>query len=121
MNNFKIIYLLLFVFNLKKNILSALKKKIDTDKLTKVADIFSGLAHPIRLEILEFLESCEPVTVGEILKEIECDPTLLTHHLTKMKHIGILDSTKQGRNVFYRLVMPEITNIFDCIHNCNIR
>jgi len=94
------------------------KRKIGAKKLKRVADIFTGLAHPVRLEIVGFLEHGQPVTVGEILSEVKIDPTLLTHHLTKMKHIGILDSRREGRNVFYKLAIPEITKVFDCIENC---
>ena len=97
---------------------AAVRKRISYNKLGKVAEIFSGLAHPTRIEILEILEGGEVFSVGKILNEIKIDPTLLTHHLTKMKHMGILKSTKEGRNVYYQLAMPEITNILDCIENC---
>jgi DNA-binding transcriptional ArsR family regulator len=96
------------------------KRKINAYKLDKVASIFSALAHPIRLEILEFLEDGNEYTVGEILEYMKIDPTLLTHHLTKMRHVGIVESTKEGRNIYYKLSLSEITNVFDCIQNCKI-
>lgn len=97
------------------------RRRISYSKLGKVAEIFSGLAHPTRLEILEILEHGKSLSVGEILAEIGIDPTLLTHHLTKMKHLGILQSTKEGRNVYYQLAMPEITSVLDCIQECKIK
>jgi ArsR family transcriptional regulator len=97
------------------------RRQINYNKLGRVAEIFGGLAHPIRLEILEILEGGKAFTVGEILEELKIDPTLLTHHLTKMKHLGILKSTKQGRNVYYQLAMLEITSVLDCIQNCDIK
>ncbi|MDH5609753.1 MAG: metalloregulator ArsR/SmtB family transcription factor [Cyclobacteriaceae bacterium] len=96
-------------------------KRIGYNKLSRIAEIFSGLAHPIRLEILELLEDGNSMSVGEILKEIKIEPTLLTHHLSKMKYLGILESSKEGRNVYYRLAILEISNIFDCIQNCRVR
>lgn len=101
--------------------MEAVKRQISYNKLGKVAEIFSGLAHPTRLEILEILEGGRPATVGEILEEIKIDATLLTHHLSKMRHLGILKSTKKGRNVYYQLTMPEITDVLDCIQNCRIK
>lgn len=97
------------------------RRRISYNKLGKVAEIFSGLAHPTRLEILEILEDGSALSVGQILSQIVIDPTLLTHHLTKMKHLGILKSSKQGRNVYYQLDMPEITDVLDCIQNCKIK
>jgi DNA-binding transcriptional ArsR family regulator len=97
------------------------RRRISYNKLGKVAEIFSGLAHPTRLEILEILENGKAYSVGEILDEIRIDPTLLTHHLTKMKHLGILQAKREGRNVYYQLAMPEISNVLDCIQDCKIK
>ena len=96
------------------------ERQINYSKLTRVAEIFSGLAHPTRLEILEILESGKALSVGEILAKINIDPTLLTHHLSKMKHLGILKSTKEGRNVISQLAMEDITSVLTCIENCKI-
>lgn len=101
--------------------MEAIRRRISYDKLGKVAEIFSGLAHPTRLEILETLEDGSAYSVGQILEQVNINPTLLTHHLTKMKHLGILRSSKQGRNVYYQLDMPEITDVLDCIQNCKIK
>lgn len=100
--------------------MEAVKRKISSYKLKRVADVFGGLAHPSRLEILEFMEDGQERTVGEILKYMQIEPTLLTHHLSKMKHLGILESYKEGRNIYYKLCLTEITNVFDCIQNCKI-
>ena len=100
--------------------METIKREISPNKLVKVAEIFAGLAHPTRLEILEILEGGDRLAVGEILAQLNIDATLLTHHLTKMKHLGILRSTKEGRNVYYQLAILEITGVFDCIQNCKI-
>lgn len=96
------------------------RRRIEYHKLQKVGEIFSGLAHPTRLEILEILESGNTLSVGEILNELNIDPTLLTYHLTKMKHLGILASSREGRNVYYKLALPEVVDVLGCIENCKI-
>ncbi len=100
--------------------MGAIRRKISPMKLSKVAEIFEGLAYPVRLEILELLEDGKSYAVGEILKEVKIEPSLLSHHLKKMKNIGIIDSVRQGRNIYYKLALKEITKVFDCIFNCNI-
>ena len=89
-------------------------------KLGKVAEIFGGLAYTVRLEILELLEDGKSYSVGEILNEVKIEPSLLSLHLKKMKNIGIIESLRQGRNIYYKLALKEITKVFDCIYNCNI-
>ncbi len=96
-------------------------EEISTLKLNKIAEIFQGLAYPIRLRILELLEDGEHYAVFEILEKIEVEASLLSHHLSKMKNIGILDSYRKGRNIYYFLAIKEITKVFDCIHACELK
>ncbi len=97
------------------------EERISSQKLIKIAQIFQGLAYPVRLQILELLEDGEAYAVFEILKEIDIEGSLLSHHLSKMKNIGILESYRKGRNIYYKLAIMEITKVFDCIHACELK
>lgn len=97
------------------------KDQISADKLVRISEIFQGLAFPVRLRILELLEDGRDYAVFEILEKIDIEASLLSHHLSKMKNIGILDSYRKGRNVYYRLAIKEITKVFDCIHACELK
>ena len=97
-------------------------KKIQDDQislkeLNLAATIFNCLAHPTRLEIANLLEDGKSKTVGHILSEVDVEPTLLSHHLAKMKNSGILESFRKGRYVFYRLTTKEIKPIFSYVQN----
>jgi len=120
LNNCKIICLLGLQILEYSTVLEVIDRKISTEKLGRVAEIFEGLAYPVRLRILELLESGESYSVGEIIKVVKIEPSLLSHHLRKMKNIGIIESKRQGRNIYYRLVIKEISKVFDCIYACEI-
>ena len=100
--------------------MEVINRKIGPEKIGRVAEIFEGLAYPIRLRVLELLEDGQAHSVGDILNVIKIEPSLLSHHLKKMKNIGIISSERQGRNIYYKLVLKEITKIFDCIYTCKI-
>ncbi len=95
-------------------------EQISSKKLLKISQIFQGLAFPVRLKILILLEDGKDYAVYEILENIKIEASLLSHHLTKMKNIGILESHRKGRNIYYRLVIREITKVLDCIHDCEL-
>lgn len=97
------------------------KDQVSILKLERVAEIFHGLAYPIRLQILKLLENGQDYAVYEILEKLEIEASLLSHHLIKMKNIGILDSYRKGRNIYYRLAIKEITQVFDCINACDLK
>ncbi len=96
-------------------------QKISSKKLIKISEIFQGLAFPVRLRILEMLEDGQDYAVYEILENIKIEASLLSHHLIKMKNIGILESYRKGRNVYYRLAIKEITKVLECIHECDLK
>ena len=96
-------------------------REISPQKLEKIAEIFQGLAYPVRLQILELLEDGKDYPVNEILGKVQIEASLLSHHLSKMKNIGILESYRQGRNIYYKLAIKEISKVFDCIYSCELK
>jgi len=98
------------------------KRKLSTSKLQAVAKILKTIAHPVKLEILEVLETEEPLDVSTICQRIgaECEISMMSHHLTKLKDNGILTSEKKGKQVYYRIANRYILNIFDCMKKYEI-
>ena len=97
-------------------------RQLSSIKLQAVAKIFKTIAHPVRLEVLEVLETEEPLDVGTLCKRIstECEISMMSHHLAKMKDNGILTSDKQGKQVFYKIADRHILSLFDCMENCDL-
>ena len=92
------------------------------EKLEKVAKMLKIIAHPVKLEILEVLETEEPLDVSTICKRISinCEISMMSHHLSKMRDNGIVSSKKQGKQVFYSISNRQILNIFDCMQKAII-
>jgi len=72
------------------------------------ADFFRALAHPVRLQIIEFLKSGEN-NVGSIMKALSIQQSSLSRHLTVLREAGILKSRQQGTVIYYNI---EHHNIF---------
>lgn len=99
-----------------------LKRNLKPEKLEHVAHILKTIAHPVRLEVLTVLEKQEPLSVSDILSEIdmEVEQSLLSHHLVKMKDRGLLKSVKVGKYIKYSLIDRNVLTIFDCMENCSL-
>ena len=95
------------------------KRRFSVEKLQQVAKTLKTIAHPVKLEILELLDKEEPLDVTTIWNrlEAECELSMLSHHLTKMKDNGILTSEKQGKRMLYSITHRYILKIFDCMEN----
>ncbi len=98
----------------------SLKSKYDAVQLQKITDIFKSIAFPVRLSILEVLNQVEYMSVSELVEYTKIEASLLSHHLSKMKHSGVLESVREGRYIYYKLKLKNITSIFHCIDQCEI-
>lgn len=78
------------------------------------AEICKTFSNPIRLEILHLLRNGE-ATVSQLVKKTGYSQANISQHLSIMKNKGIVQSTRRGKNVHYRLTSPKITQAFDLI------
>jgi DNA-binding transcriptional ArsR family regulator len=95
------------------------KLNLSKEKLEKAAYILKTVAHPTRLAVLQLLAETGPLPVNEISEQINCEQSLLSHHLINMKLKGILASSKEGLHVFYSLKQTEIIKLLVCVENCD--
>jgi len=78
------------------------------------AKVIKALAHPTRLFIVDQLASSEKC-VCELRDLVGADMSTVSKHLSIMKEAGILADEKRGLQVYYRLRVPCIVNLFGCI------
>lgn len=85
---------------------------LDFDLLESKTDVLKTMGHPIRLSIVECLVHADALTVTEIYSALDIEQAVASHHLRIMKNANVVQSTKDGKNVFYKLADPSIKMIF---------
>lgn len=78
------------------------------------SDIMKALAHPTRLFIVDFLSNGEKC-VCEIVEQVGVDISTISKHLLVMKNAGLVEDEKRGLNVYYKLICPCISDLFNCV------
>jgi ArsR family transcriptional regulator len=71
------------------------------------ADVLKVLANPRRLEILHALAE-GPAEVGALARRLAMSQPNLSQHLAVMRVAGMVDATRDGREVRYRLADPDV-------------
>ena len=66
------------------------------------AQVFAALSDPIRLHILDLLDAVERC-VCDLQEQIDAAPNLLSYHLRVLRDVGLVESSRRGRWVDYRL------------------
>jgi len=88
-----------------------MKQTDDRKMLQKIfemqCEICKALAHPLRLAIVDRLKNRE-AAAADLIDELEVSKANLSKHMALLTHGGIVESRREGRQIFYRLTDPEI-------------
>lgn len=77
------------------------------------ADLFKGLAHPVRIRVLELLAQEREVTVADLLAQLELEASHLSQHLRVLRGYGLVTSERRGSSVAYRLSHASVRGLLD--------
>lgn len=93
--------------------------KIDKSRFEEAAYLLRALANETRLCVILQLSKTAEKSVTELMEDMNCEQSLLSHHLTDMRAKGILNCRREGKNSFYSLKDKRTTNVLRCIMQCN--
>ena len=84
--------------------------------LTRIAEVLKAMADPTRLKILHSLHNGERC-VSDILDVVGGSQANVSKHLSVLKRAGLVDSRRDGLNVFYRIIDEGVFTI--CRNVCD--
>ena len=74
------------------------------------ADFLRALAHPVRLQIIEYLKDGE-ASVGKLVQELGVEQSGLSRHLAILRDLGVLEARQEKTNVYYNLHNHDIFKV----------
>lgn len=74
------------------------------------ADFFRMLGHPVRIRVLELLQT-GPKPVRELLASIEIEASSLSQQLAVLRRSGIVTATRVGSTVVYSLAGGDVAEL----------
>lgn len=80
---------------------------LDLRLLERQAEICKALGNVKRLQIIYLLKD-GPRTAGEIAAALETTPANASQHLHAMRQAGILESSRQGSSIYYRVANDSV-------------
>jgi ArsR family transcriptional regulator len=88
--------------------------KIEQKRIERAAEVLKTVAHPVRLRIVEILESGER-SVSELKELLGVTQPLTSQHLSQMRVRGVLGSRREGAQVYYSIADPGVVKVIHCI------
>ncbi|GAB1396156.1 MAG TPA: metalloregulator ArsR/SmtB family transcription factor [Saprospiraceae bacterium] len=93
------------------------KVNIDNEKLELSSEILRALTHPLRLKIVEFIDSNKRINVNKIYNSLKLEQSITSQHLKILRDAGILETKRTGKYIFYSLNYPRIENSVIAVNN----
>ncbi len=79
----------------------------------ELMELFKILANDTRLRLLHALARSEELCVTELAEAVGMKPQAVSNQLQRLADRGILDSRRNGLQIFYRIVDPCVPALLD--------
>jgi len=80
------------------------------------ADLLKAMSHPKRLEIIQLLRNQELI-VGEIQEMLDLHQANLSQHLMILRDAGVLETRRDGKQIYYGLAHKNFIKASDIIRD----
>lgn len=81
-----------------------------------VARVLKAMAHPVRLQIVDALQSGEKC-VSDIVAAVGGKQSITSQQLNMMKDKGVLSCRREGSRVFYKIENQNVIKLLSCIYD----
>ena len=96
-----------------------MRNSLDINKIDFAAQTLKVLAHPLRIQIVEFLKKGEQ-NVGAIQGYTGLQQAVTSQHLKTILNKGLLKKRRQRKFIFYSLNDDMLKGIMNCIHDFRV-
>ena len=87
----------------------------DTIKLSEAAELLKVLAHPVRLCIVKGLLENGGCNVSHMQNCLNVPQSTVSQHLQKLKTAGIIEGTRDGLMVNYKICNPRVRRLLSVL------
>jgi len=86
--------------------------------VSRTADRFAALGAEPRLQIVRLLLSAHPtgMIAGEIQEELEIPNSTLSHHLDKLRQVGLVDVRRAGTFLWYKAKTAALQEVLGFLY-----
>jgi DNA-binding transcriptional ArsR family regulator len=90
--------------------------KLDYSKLRRAVLTLRAVNHPLRREMILFIEEKKKLTVTEIYVKLRLEQSVASQHLAILRRADIVKTEREGKFIYYMLNkkrIAEITGLVD--------
>lgn len=79
------------------------KVNLNHEKLEVSSSLLRALAHPLRLQILEFIDKNDAINVNKIYSSLKLEQSITSQHLRVLRMADLVKTERDGKYIHYRI------------------
>lgn len=91
------------------------EQQLPTEIMKQAVKGIRYIAHPLRLQILEFLDVNGEASVSKITKAVKEEQMIVSQSLKKLRDAGLVIAQRHGIFIYYRIQEEYPASIFECL------
>ncbi len=92
------------------------KVSINNEKLQISSEILRALAHPLRMKILEFIDSSDTINVNKIYNTLKLEQSITSQHLRILRLAGLVNTERDGKFIHYSIDYSKINSTVEAVN-----
>lgn len=84
------------------------KVNINHEKLEASSEILRAISHPLRLQILEFIDQNDLINVNKIYNTLKLEQSITSQHLRILRTAGLVQTERDGKFIHYSIDYEKV-------------
>jgi DNA-binding transcriptional ArsR family regulator len=90
---------------------------IDNDRLNVSSEILRAVAHPLRMQILEFIDQNTDINVNKIYNTLKLEQSITSQHLRVLRDAGLVIAHRDGKYIHYTVNYENMQLVVNSVNN----
>ncbi len=88
---------------------------VNDERLQVSSEVLRAIAHPLRMQILEFIDRNSEINVNKIYGTLGLEQSITSQHLRILRTAGLVDTERDGKYIHYSLNYDKIGGTIEAI------
>jgi ArsR family transcriptional regulator len=91
------------------------KVTINNEKLKASTDLLRALVHPLRMQILEFIDQSDAINVNKIYNTLKLEQSITSQHLRILRNAELVQTDRDGKFIHYSIDYDRVDKTVNAI------
>ena len=93
------------------------KVNILNEQLQESSELLRALTHPLRMQILEFIDQNDQINVNKIYNTLNLEQSITSQHLRILRNAGIVETKRDGKFIYYSINYVKVGDTIKAINS----